>query len=142
MGLGLGLPPPALNLRRHFTEMESMTRISRVGYIGLLIIVCLAFGIFGGFAGGYIIGLPLTLLIPVLPVRLARYQGLGSPALIAYAIGVLLAVAWLMGNSFFIYPRPHWPPVGVIVLSGILVMLAVLMIYAALRRPYVRDRLP
>jgi peptidoglycan/LPS O-acetylase OafA/YrhL len=104
--------------------------------------VCVGLGIFGGFAGGYWIGLPLTLLVPFLPVRFARYQGLGTPALIAYVIGVLLAVAWLMGNSFFIYSQPHWPPTPIIIACIILVILSALMVYAAFRRPYVRDRLP
>jgi hypothetical protein len=105
-------------------------------------VLCLGLGVAGGFAGGYYVGLPLTVLIPVLPVRLARYQGLGPPALASYAIGVLLAVAWLMSNSFFIDASPKWPPMGVILVSIILVVLSVMMFYAALRKPYVRNRFP
>jgi TRAP-type C4-dicarboxylate transport system permease small subunit len=105
-------------------------------------VLCLGLGVAGGFAGGYYIGLPLTVLIPILPVRAARYQGLGPPALVSYAVGVLLAVCWLMLHGLWVDTPPDWPPLGVILVSIILVILSVMMFYAALRKPYVRNRLP
>ncbi|MEO9043407.1 MAG: hypothetical protein ABI352_00040 [Candidatus Dormibacter sp.] len=107
-----------------------------------LMILCLGLGVAGGFAGGYYVGLPLTVLIPVLPVRIARYQGLGAQALVSYAIGVLLAVAWLMLHGLWVDTPPDWPQLGGILVSIILVILSVMMFYAALRKPYVRNRLP
>jgi hypothetical protein len=115
----------------------------RIAAAAVWIILCAGLGIFGGFAGEYVLGLPLTILIPFLPVRMARFQGLGPVALIAYACGVLLAVAWSLTGSFFENLKPDWPPPsGTIVLSVFLVLLSGLMVYAAITRPEVRDRLP
>ena len=115
---------------------------ARFGAAALWIVLSAGLGVFGGFAGEYIVGLPLTIVIPFLPVRMSRYQGLGPVALAAYAVGVLLAVTWCITNSFFIDSKPHWPPSGTITLSVFLLVLCGLMFYAALRRPEVRDPLP
>jgi hypothetical protein len=116
---------------------------ARIGFAGLWVVLCLGLGIFGGFAGEYVIGLPLTVLIPLLLVRIARFHGLGGTALIAYGFGILPAVAWALVNSFFVDATPQWPPsTTTIAVSALLVILVSVMFYAAFARPEVRSRLP
>lgn len=116
---------------------------ARLGFAGAWCALCFGLGVFGGFAGEYVIGLPLTIVVPLLPVRVARFHGLGASALIAYALGILPAVAWALINTFFVDAIHVWPPSATtIAVSALLVVLVALMVYAALTRPEVRSRLP
>jgi hypothetical protein len=107
----------------------------RMAWLGL----SLGFGIFGGLCGAYLVGLPLTIGIPILLVRFARYRGWGSPTMVSYAVGVALVPVWIVGSQTFL-ETPNRPTSGSVVISGILVGVAMAMVLASRLRIVRRHR--
>lgn len=87
-------------------------------------------GVFGGLCAAYIIGVPITFLLPILLVHFARYRGLGAQTMVWYGVGIALVPTWIIGASTVIDGRFDATG-GMVVISVGLVLIATIMIAAS-----------
>lgn len=98
------------------------------------------FGVFGGFAAAYLIGVPITLCLPIPLVRFAKYRGLGSQTMVWYGVGIALVPLWIVVVAPAMMDGRLDATSGQVVISAGVLVIAIMMITASRLRIVRRRR--
>ena len=85
-------------------------------------------GVFGGLAGVFIVGLPITLLLPVVLVAVGKRSNHGTLTILSYSAGLALVPPFVIWQQT---ADGHRPSVGASVVSGLVVAIAVGMAFGS-----------